>query len=115
MNENTATDNVAMAVDNPPMPKQGRKNTIFSNETLATLMLNPDQWYRVFQYIGPDYIKMMSSLNSSAAYWRSKYLAQGYALECQSRRDRDEKSATLYAKLTPIPGGLTIEHQEDVL
>lgn len=107
MKEEHVTNNVAMAVDEPPMPIAGRKNTIFTDETLATLSLNLDQWYRVFEYTGPDYIKMMSSLNSSAQYWKTKFAKQGLVMETKSRQNKYDKTATLYAKVTPM--------QEDVL
>ena len=100
-------DNTAEAVDEVPNGGSGRKNTIFTDDTLAKLMLNTDQWFRVFHYIGPDYIKTIGTLTSSATYWRNKLRAQGYVMEYKTRQDRDEQYATLYAKVTPV--------QEDIL
>ncbi len=100
-------DNTAEAVDEVPKGGSGRKNTIFTDDTLAKMILNTDQWFRVFHYVGPNYVKTIGTLNSSASYWRNKLRAQGYMMEYQTRQDKDEQYATLYAKVTPV--------QEDIL
>ena len=100
-------DNEAEEVDEVPQGNSGRKNTIFTDDTLAKMMLNIDQWYRVANYTGPNYTNMVSTFNSSASYWKIKLQAQGFVMEYKTRQNKDEQHAAVYAKVTPV--------QEDIL
>ena len=100
-------NNEAEAVDEVPKGGSGRSKTIFTDDTLAKMMLNTDQWYRVAYYEGPNYLNMVATFNSSASYWKNKLLAQVFVMQYKTRQNRNDQIASVYAKVTPV--------QEDIL
>lgn len=93
-------DFTPVAVDEVPEPNITRNVRIMSEETMATLQLNPDQWFRVFTYEGEAFMKVHNTAQSSTAYWRSKLKAKSNLdLETRVRRSSPDKSVEVFARL----------------
>ena len=110
MNEETI-DCTPVAVDNVPKGTIKRNIRVINDETLATLSMNPDQWFRVFKYEGEDINKVNGTVNSSLTYWRNKLWRQNeLELEFKVRRSKVEKTVEAYAKLSRKDNNATDTH-----
>lgn len=100
MNEERV-DYTPIAVDKVPEPNAKRNVNIMSEETMATLRLNPDQWYRVYEYVGDEFLKIYPIAQSSCNYWKNKLLTrENLNLETRIRRSTPDKSVHVYARLS---------------
>jgi len=94
-------DYTPKAVDKVPARNTKHGIRIMNDDTLATLRLNPDQWYQVFEYTGVDFMKIYATATSSCVYWKAKLATKEYLnLETRIRRNASDKRVLVFAKLS---------------
>lgn len=110
MNEETI-DCTPVAVDEVPKGVVKRNITIMNDETLATLSMNPDQWFRIFKYNGDDINKVANTANSSLSYWSNKlWQKNDLDLEYKITRSKAEGTVEAYARLNRKDNNATDTH-----
>jgi len=100
MNEETY-DFTPVPVDEVPKPSIKRNVNIITDDVIATLSMNPNQWFRIFTYNGDAFMKVYATAQTSTHYWKNKLqLRNNLILDCRVRRSTPNKSVEVYAQIT---------------